>query len=350
MSRILQQGRRLGSEGNSMSLVKSHGSPKLLDRFKGKLRLKQYAWSTEKAYVSWVEKFLRFHKGRNNSVWKHPAEMGKAEVEEYLTWLAVEQNVAPSTQEQAFSALIFLYREVLDIPLQEVQALRAKPKRRLPVVLSKDEVWRVLNAVQHPLHHLILELLYGTGMRLMECCRLRVKDIDFDRGQILIREAKGGKDRSVPLPEKCTVRLVRQIEIAKGWLEEDQGAGRKGVSLPAAFDRKDSGASLRLQWYYVFPSAMLSRDPRNRQGPLLRHHVHQNSVQKALKAALQTSNVTKRVTCHTLRHSFATHLLENGYDIRTVQELLGHKSVETTMIYTHVMTKPGLGVRSPLDG
>ncbi|HSG70922.1 MAG TPA: tyrosine-type recombinase/integrase, partial [Planctomycetaceae bacterium] len=181
------------------------------------------------------------------------------------------------------------------------------------------------------------------------CCRLRVKDVDFERGQILVREAKGGKDRVVPLPERCIERLLRQIEIAKGWLEQDRETREAGVSLPDAFDRKDTTASLRLEWYYVFPSTSLSHDPRNPHGARLRHHVHQNSLQKALKQAVTLCEIHKRVTCHTLRHSFATHLLENGYDIRTVQELLGHKSVETTMIYTHVMNKPGMGVRSPLD-
>jgi integron integrase len=299
--------------------------------------------------VNWVEKFLRFHKDRNKGTWKHPAEMGTAEVEEYLTWLAVERHVAPSTQEQAFSALLFLYRDLLEMPLQQIQALRAKPKQRLPVVLSKNEVTRVLNIVRSPLQRLMLELLYGTGMRVLECCRLRVKDVDFERGQILIREAKGGKDRAVPLPERCVERLSRQVEIAKGWWEQDRATGQAGVSLPNAYDRKDTTAAGCLEWYYTFPSSSLSRDPRNPAGPRLRHHIHQSCLQKALKQAVADCAIRKKVTCHTLRHSFATHLLENGYDIRTVQELLGHKSVETTMIYTHVMTKPGLGVRSPLD-
>jgi len=187
-------------------------------------------------------------------------------------------------------------------------------------------------------------------MRLMECCCLRVKDVDFTRQQILIRQGKGGKDRSVPLPEACIDGLQRRVEIAAGQAQRDFSEGFHGVPLPKAFDRKSPSASTSLAWQWVFGSERLSRDPQNPQGPLVRFHIHQNNLQKALTAAVQQSGIGKRVTCHTLRHSFATHLLENGYDIRTVQELLGHKSVETTMIYTHVMTKPGLGVRSPLDG
>ena len=323
--------------------------PKLLDQVRGKIRLKHYALSTERSYVNWVERFLRFHKDRNNGIWQHPREMEKTELESSLTWLAVECNVAPSTQEQAFSALIFLFRDVLEMNIENVQSLRAKPKQRLPVVLSKNEVQQVLGNIRLPRYRLMAELLYGTGMRLIECCQLRVKDIDFDRRQILVREAKGGKDRAVPLPERCCERLLRQVEIARSWQEDDLEAGHAGVSLPASYSRKDRQAALRLEWYYIFPSSSLSRDPRNPNGSSLRHHIHEKSLQKSLREAVLKSGINKKVTCHTLRHSFATHLLENGYDIRTVQELLGHKDVSTTMIYTHVLQKGACGVRSPLD-
>jgi len=332
-----------------MTSINTSVKPKLLDQMRAKLRLKQLAWSTEKTYLKWVNQYLRFHKDRNHGRWSHPSKMGKAEVEEFLSWLATERKVAPATQEQAFSALLFLYRNVLEIPLGDINSLRAKPKQRLPIVLSRNEVETILRAIRLPLYRLMAELLYGTGMRLMECCRLRVKDIDFDRSQIFVREGKGGKDRVVPLPLICKDRLAHQIELAKRWWEEDRMMERAGVSLPAAFSRKDQAASLKLEWYYLFASSSLSRNPQTETGPALRHHIHENSLQKALKEAVTQSGIMKRVTCHTLRHSFATHLLESGYDIRTIQELLGHKDVSTTMIYTHVIEQGACGVRSPLD-
>ncbi|MFN0199829.1 MAG: integron integrase [Planctomycetaceae bacterium] len=324
-------------------------SPKLLDRMRQKLRVLQYAWKTEKSYVAWVEKFLRFHKDRHGGVWRHPTELGKAEVEEYLTFLAVDERVSPSTQNQAFSAILFLYRKVLEIELPVIEAGRARKRERLPVVMSRNEVQRVLEAISTPPYPLMAKLLYGTGMRLLECCRLRVKDIDFERSQIFVRDGKGGKDRTVPLPEMCVAGLQAQIERTRAQLEWDREQGLHGVALPKALDRKFPKAALTLGWQFVFGSSRLCRDPQNPEGPLVRYHIHENNLQKALHRAVQESGIEKRVTCHTLRHSFATHLLENGYDIRTVQVLLGHASVETTMIYTHVLQKGACGVRSPLD-
>ena len=324
-------------------------SPKLLDKLRLRLRASHYSYRTEQAYVRWVEKFLRYHRGRNGGVWRHPAEMGKAEVEEYLTFLAVQQNVAPSTQNQAFSALLYFWGHVLERKLPEIQANRAQPKQRLPVVLSQEEVAKLLPEVRPGPYGLMCKLMYGTGMRLMECCRLRVKDIDFGRRQIVIRQGKGGKDRAVPLPQLAADELQQRVEVARRQLERDVDEGFAGVPLPKAFQRKNSVASVSLAWQWVFGSDQLSRDPQNPESPLVRYHLHENNVQKALLNAVRRCKFQKRVTCHTLRHSFATHLLENGYDIRTVQELLGHKDVSTTMIYTHVLQKGACGVRSPLD-
>ncbi|MDA1213607.1 MAG: integron integrase [Planctomycetota bacterium] len=324
-------------------------SPKLLDRMRDKLRVMHYAWKTEKSYVAWVERFLRFHKDRHGGVWRHPVELGKAEIEQYLTFLAVDEHVSPSTQNQAFSAILFLYRKVLEIDLPLIEAGRARQRERLPVVLSRGEVQRVLEAMSTPPYPLMAHLLYGTGMRLIECCRLRVKDIDFERSQIFVRDGKGGKDRAVPLPAMCVDGLRQQIERAREQVESDREQGLNGVALPRALDRKFPEAALSLGWQFVFGSTRLCRDPQNPEGRLVRYHIHENNLQKALVQAVRESGIGKRATCHTLRHSFATHLLENGYDIRTVQVLLGHASVETTMIYTHVLQKGACGVRSPLD-
>ena len=323
-------------------------SPKLLDQMRDKLRVLHYAWKTEKSYVAWVERFLRFHKDRSGT-WRHPTELGKAEIEEYLTFLAVDEHVSPSTQNQAFSAILFLYQKVLEIELPVIAAGRAKRRERLPVVLSRSEVQRVLNGITLAPYALMAKLLYGTGMRLLECCRLRVKDVDFERSQLLVRDGKGGKDRSVPLPEMCVAGLRARIETAREQVEADRAAGLNGVALPKALDRKYPEAALSLGWQFVFGSSRLCRDPQNPEGPLVRFHIHENNLQKALVRAVRESGIDKKATCHTLRHSFATHLLENGYDIRTVQTLLGHASVETTMVYTHVLQKGACGVRSPLD-
>ncbi len=299
--------------------------------------------------MRWIEKYLRFQRERHGGIWKHPREMGKAEVEEYLSYLATEQDVAPSTQEQAFSALLFLYRRVLDIKLEEINARRARPKQRIPVVLSVQEVHALLAEIKLPRYRLMADLMYGCGLRLMECCSLRVKDIDFGRSQIIVRDGKGGTDRAVPMPRKCVERLHQFIRRSEELRTEDERMGRAGVSLPKAYSRKDSKARLKLGWQYLFPSPSYSRDPQTPNGPLLRHHIHENSIQKEFRRAVKAAGFRKKVSCHTLRHSFATHLLENGYDIRTVQQLLGHKDVSTTMIYTHVLQKGACGVRSPLD-
>jgi len=332
-----------------MSQITLPAKPKLLDQMRDKLRVLYYAWKTEKSYVAWVERFLRYHKERNGRIWRHPTELGKAEIEQYFTFLAVDERVAASTQNQAFSARLFLDKKVLEIELPVINAGRAKRGQRLPVVLSRSEVQRVLRAMDTSPYSLMAQLLYGTGMRLLECCRLRVKDVDFERSQILIRDGKGGKDRAVPLPEMCVVGLQEQIVRARQQLESDREQGLHGVSLPKALDRKYAEAALSLGWQFVFGSSRLCRDPQNPEGPLVRHHIHENNLQKSLVRAVRESDVGKRATCHPFRHSFATHLLENGYDIRTVQELLGHASVETAMIYTHVLQKGACGVQNPLD-
>jgi integron integrase len=275
--------------------------------------------------------------------------MGKADIEEYLTYLAVKQNVAPATQNQAFSALLYFWGHVLERKLPEINAGRAEPKRRIPVVLSRLEVSQLLPLVTPEPYRLMCQLMYGTGMRLMECCCLRVKDLDFERCQIVVRQGKGGKDRAVPLPVQAVAGLQHRVRVAGRQVQRDIEEGFAGVPLPKAFSRKSAMASVSLAWQWVFGSDQLSRDPQNPDSPLVRFHLHENNVQKALLSAVRRCRLGKRITCHTLRHSFATHLLENGYDIRTVQELLGHKDVSTTMIYTHVLQKGACGVRSPLD-
>lgn len=322
---------------------------KLLDQMRDKLRVMHYAWKTEKSYIAWVEKFLRFHRDRNQGVWRHPVQLGKAEVEQYLSFLAVDERVSASTQNQAFSAILFLYKRVLEKDLPEIAACRAQERKRFPVVLSQDEAERVLESISLEPYGLMAKLLYGSGMRLIECCRLRVKDVDFGQSQIIVRAGKGDKDRTVPLPEACIDGLRKRIDMAREQLEFDREHGLHGVALPRALNRKYPQASLSLGWQFVFGSSRLCRDPQNPNGPLVRYHIHENNLQKALVQAVRESGINKRATCHTLRHSFATHLLENGYDIRTVQVLLGHKSVETTMIYTHVLRKGAGGVLSPLD-
>ncbi|MEZ5942097.1 MAG: integron integrase, partial [Planctomycetaceae bacterium] len=324
-------------------------SPKLLDRMRLTLRRLHYSYRTEQAYVAWVERFIRFHRGRNRGAWKHPCELGKADIEEFLTHLAVARDVSASTQNQAFSAILFLYRNVLEMEMPAIAAGRAREKPRLPVVLSRPEVIAILDRVRPEPANLMARLLYGTGMRLMECCRLRVKDVDFDRGQIFVRQGKGGQDRSVPLPGACVAGLRERIEISQTQLRHDLETGTGGVPLPNAFGQKSPQAAFSLSWWWVFASDSLSRDPQRPDSPLVRFHLHEGNLQKAVRRAVRESGVPKKITCHTLRHSFATHLLENGYDIRTVQELLGHKDVSTTMIYTHVLQKGACGVRSPLD-
>jgi integron integrase len=315
--------------------------PKLLDSVRDKIRLKHYSIRTEQAYVDWVRRFILFHGKR------HPKEMGAAEVEAFLTHLAVRGKVAASTQNQARSALLFLYKEVLgqQLPwLDDVE--QAKRPQRLPVVLTHAEVKAVLDRLSGT-HRLMANLLYGTGVRLMEGMRLRVKDIDFERREILVRDGKGGKDRVAPLPLTLVEPLRSHLARVRSLHEEDLHAGYGAVYLPDALERKYPNANREWGWQYVFPSRQLSVDPRS--GVTRRHHADEKGVQRAIKQAVRDAGLAKPATPHTLRHSFATHLLMAGYDIRTVQELLGHQDVSTTMIYTHVLNRGGKGVVSPLD-
>ena len=315
---------------------------KVLDQLRERLRYMHYSVRTEETYVHWVRAFIRFHGVR------HPASMGAAEVEQFLTWLATERNVAASTHRQALSALLYFYEKVLghDLPwMQEIG--RPRVPRRLPVVLSVDEVARVLGGIEQPEHRLLAELLYGTGMRLTEALQLRVKDVEFDRGAIVVREGKGGKDRVVMLPLSVVPALRAQMARGRVLWSEDRAAGRSGVYLPDALERKYPRAGASWSWFWVFPQATHSTDPRS--GVVRRHHLYDQSFQRAFKAAVGKAGLHKPATPHTLRHSFATHVLQAGYDIRTVQELLGHSDVSTTMIYTHVLKVGGGAVRSPLD-
>ena len=315
--------------------------PKLLDQVRNAIRVKHYSFRTEQAYTDWIRRFILFHGKR------HPDSMGEEEVAQFLTHLAREGNVAPSTQNQALSALLFLYKQVLK---QEIgwleQVERAKKPPKLPVVLSSDEVRRIFAHLKG-MPKIMAGLVYGSGLRLMECVRLRVKDIDFAYAQITVRDAKGGKDRITMLPLNLAEPLRRHLFKAKAQHEQDLEDGFGTVHLPFALARKFPSAEREWAWQYVFPSSRLSVDPRSRKKQ--RHHIAEGILQAALKNAVRASGIAKPATCHSLRHSFATHLLERGYDIRTVQELLGHKDVSTTMIYTHVLNRPGIGVKSPLD-
>ena len=316
-------------------------SGRLLDQLRERIRYMHYSIRTEGAYVHWVGAYIRFHGMR------HPAEMAGPEVESFLSWLANERKVAAATHKQALSALLFLYQKVLDQDLPWMTEIgRPKDRVRLPVVLTHDEVSRVL-AQLPPAHQLMGRLLYGTGMRIMEGVRLRVKDVDFARRAIVVREGKGAKDRVVMLPASLIPALRAQLDLARQHWQRDRDAGRGGVHMPHALARKYPRAASSWTWFWVFPQDRLSDDPRT--GLERRHHVLEQGFQRAFKKALVSAGIVKPATPHTLRHSFATHLLQSGYDIRTVQELLGHADVSTTMIYTHVLKVGGGGVRSPLD-
>ena len=317
-------------------------SPKrLLDQVREQIRLKHYSIRTEQAYISWIKRFILFHDKR------HPKEMGEPEIENFLSHLAQNMNVAASTQNQAFNALLFLYKQVLNQPPDEkINAVRAKKPRRLPTVMNKEESMDVINGLSGT-NRLMAKMLYGSGLRLIECIRLRVKDIDFAMNQLMVRDGKGKIDRITVLPESIKKEIQLHLAYVKKIHQDDLSRGYGSVYLPYALSRKYPGAERRWGWQYVFPSKSLSKDPRT--GAVRRHHVHENSLQKAVKKAVRLTGINKPVSCHTFRHSFATHLLQDGYDIRTVQELLGHKDVSTTMIYTHVLNKGGSAVRSPLD-
>ncbi len=327
------------------TLLSSPPRLKLLDQVRATLRVAHYARRTESAYIDWIKRYILFQGKR------HPLEMGAEEVNAFLTHLAVEKNVAASTQNQALSALLFLYRAVLGQKLpwvDEFERVRRPPK--LPVVFTKEETRAVLSRLNGKAS-LMAHLLYGSGLRLMECVRLRTKDVDLAYLQITIREGKGGRERVTMVPVQLADALRRQMEKVARLHAEDLRAGAGEVYLPHAFVRKAPGAAEEIGWQYLFPAARRSfwKDELNGDEREGRHHLDESYLQRAVKRAVREAGVTKPASCHTFRHSFATHLLENGYDIRTVQELLGHKDVSTTMIYTHVLNKPGIGVRSPLD-
>lgn len=315
--------------------------PKLLDQVREAIRTRHYSIRTEKAYTQWIRRFILFHNKR------HPREMGEAEIGQFLSRLATEGQVSASTQNQALNALLFLYRQVLEQPIGYLNGVvRAKKPRRLPVVLARQEVKAVLNCLDGA-EWLMAMVLYGAGLRLMECLRLRVKDIDFADRQIVVRGGKGDKDRITMLPASIQEPLRRQMEALRALHERDMEREYGGVSLPNALARKYPNAAKEWSWQWVFPASKLSTDPRS--GFIRRHHLHESVLQKAVKEACRKAGLSKPAGCHTFRHSFATHLLEDGYDIRTVQELLGHKDVSTTMQYTHVLNRGGRGVYSPAD-
>lgn len=314
---------------------------KLLTLVKEKIRVKHYSLRTESAYVDWIRRFILYH---NKT---HPVKMNAKHIRDFLNYLAVKQNVAASTQNQALNAINFLYREVLDIDYEQLDHMVwAKKPRKIPVVLTKTEVNRLLEHMEG-LSHLMASLLYGTGMRLIECLRLRVKDIDFKYNYIIIQAGKGKKDRHAILPQKLIKPLKGQISFVKVLHKRDVLNGLGRVYLPYAMSKKSPAKALEFGWQYLFPAERISVDPRS--GEKHRHHQHETVLRNYIYLARKKAGILKPVSAHTLRHSFATHLLENGYDIRTVQELLGHKNIGTTMIYTHVLGKGGLTVKSPLD-
>jgi len=320
---------------------------KLLDQVRDAIRLKHYSRRTEESYVHWVKRFILFHDKR------HPNDMGRPEIEAFLTHLATHEHVAASTQNQALAALLFLYRNVLhcDDPalFESLNMARAEKPAHLPTVLTKEQVTRIIQFVPGE-YQLMARLLYGSGLRLMECLRLRVMDIDFAQSQIIVRDGKGEKDRVTMLPASLAQPLQQHLARVKRQHDHDLAKGYGYVDLPYALARKYPNANREWVWQYVFPSRSLSKDPQNPQSnQLYRHHAHESGLQKAVASAARHAGIPKRVTCHAFRHSFATHLLEAGYDIRTVQELLGHSDVSTTMIYTHVLNKGPRAVRSPLD-
>ena len=319
----------------------TQNSPKLLEQVQARIRVKHYSIRTARAYLDWVRRYILFHQK------KHPMTMGAREVEAFLSHLAVEGNVAASTQNQAKSALLFLYREVLEIDLPWLDNVtKARVPQRLPVVLTHVEVRSLLDRLEGS-QWLMASLLYGAGLRLLECVRLRVKDVEFERGELIVRDGKGQKDRMTMLPAKLIEPLRAHIARVERLHEEDLAAGYGEVYLPNALNRKYPNGGKMWGWQYVFPSSRLSLDPRS--NVTRRHHTDEKGLQRAVKRAVHAAGIVKPATPHTLRHSFATHLLQSGYDIRTVQELLGHNDVSTTMIYTHVLNKGGKCVNSPLD-
>lgn len=324
-----------------MMTTQETSAPRLLEQVRNTIRLRGMSYRTEQSYVDWIKRFILYHEKR------HPNEMGVAEIRAYLTYLVMEKNVAPATQNQALHALLFLYKQVLEIDLPHLGYLPpAKKQPRLPVVFTRAEVHAILKQL-HGETWLMANLLYGSGLRLMECLRLRVKDIDFARNVITIREGKGAKDRVTMLPQLLKEPLSHHLEVVKQAHKAQLAEGFGTVKLPFALERKYPSAATEWKWQFVFPAAKRSRDPRT--GLWHRHHLDESVLQRAVKKAMRLADVNKHGSCHTFRHSFATHLLEAGYDIRTVQELLGHADVKTTMIYTHVLNRGGIPVRSPLE-
>lgn len=314
--------------------------PKLLDQVRNSLRQRNYSYRTEKTYIGWIKRYILFHDKR------HPKEMGEKEIGEYLTYLAVDKNVAPSTQNQALNSIIYLYKHILKIDLDEIQRLRPRSSKHLPVVLTPKEANQILVLLEGQ-YQLMAKLLYGSGLRVSEVLRLRVKDLDFEQSQILVRDSKGNKDRVTMLPQVLQEPLRDQLTKIKSLHEVDRKKNVPSVEMPFALSRKYPKAGKEWIWQWVFPSDNLSIDPRS--GITRRHHKLGSGLRKRIRSATTKAGIQKQVTPHTFRHSFATHLLENNYDIRTVQELLGHKSVKTTMIYTHVLNKGPAAVTSPLD-
>lgn len=315
-------------------------SPRFFDRFRYFIRQQQLSLATERTYVYWVHQFIVFH-GR-----KRPEEMGPADVDRFLSYLAIERQCAGNTQALALNALVFLYQRFLKLPLGELTFTRPSRGRRLPVVFSHDEAQSVIGHMNGSLR-LVASLMYGSGLRVMESCRLRVKDIDFSMRELIVREGKGKKDRHTVLPVTLVPLLQRQIARVRDLHEDDIHNGFGRVYLPNALAKKYPNAETELAWQYLFPSAHVAADPRS--GQMRRHHVHVNTIQRAVKVAIRKAGVNKHSSCHTFRHSFATRMLESGYDIRTIQELLGHSDIATTEIYTHVLNRGGRGVLSPID-
>lgn len=315
---------------------------KLLDQLRDQIRLKQYSPRTEKTYIEWVREYILFHEKR------HPREMGVPEINQFITHLVVERKASASTQNQALSAILFLYRNVLNLDLDEaaLEFVRPKKGKRVPTVLSKDEARAILSNLSGP-YKLMAQIMYGGGLRLMECLRLRVKDIDFENHRILVYDGKGGDDRVTMLPDSIIQPLREHLREVQIQHRKDLDAGFGSVHMPFGLDKKYPAAHKQWIWQYVFPAPTISPDPET--GQMRRHHIHETALQRAIRDAARAAHISKRVSPHTFRHSFATHLLQSGYDIRTVQELLGHKDVKTTMIYTHVLQRGGLAVKSPLD-
>ena len=326
---------------DSTSIPASLEKPKLLTQVRQVIRTKHYSRRTEEAYVNWIRKFILFHNKR------HPAEMGEKEIAEFLSHLAMKRNVSASTQNQALCAIIFLYREIIHKKIGEIEELVwAKKPKRIPTVFSRSEIKAILSNLNGA-KWLMASLMYGSGLRLRECLQLRIKDIDFEYKQIIVRSAKGEKDRVTVLPEKLIIPLKNHIAKVKLLHERDLRDGFGSVYLPDALDRKYPNAQFEFGWQWLFPAPNISTDPKT--GIRRRHHQGDWAIQRAIKQAKNKAGIIKHASCHNLRHSFATHLLEDGYDIRTIQELLGHEDINTTMVYTHVLNKGGLGVRSPTD-